>query len=408
MTTRLLRGVLALAVASIAAAPARRSAARPRARDLGVPFDGVPGPHNAITDVAGVQVGHATLVRGTGPLTVGAGPVRTGVTAVFPLGRAATAGVAVGWFAFNGIGELTGAHVMRELGALYGPVVLTNTLSVGTVQAAVVDWNRRHLDDTMALYARSIPVVTETWDGFLNDIYGQHVTAADVDRALDAARGGPVAEGNVGGGTGMRAFDFKGGIGTASRRVTSGQGRFTVGVLVQANYGRRAQLRIAGVPVGQEIVDLLPERGAGADAGAATPAGAKRRGGQPDGHSAVVLVATDAPLLPGQLERVARRPALALGRTGSVGMDGSGDIFLAFSTAAPLRFGDPSRRRLEAVTDLNPLFAATVQATEEAIVNALVAAETMVGIDGHVVHALPHDRLREVLARHGRLVEPAR
>ena len=361
-----------------------------RARDLGIPFDGTPGTFNTITDVAGVEVGHATLIRGKGPLNVGQGPVRTGVTAVFPLGKSATEGVTGGWFAFNGVGEMTGTIFLSELGELYGPLMITNTLSVGAVQAAVIEWNRQHIKEPDALYARALPIVAETWDGFLNDIFGQHVTRDDVFQALDSAASGPVKEGNVGGGTGMRTYEFKGGIGTSSRIVTNEQGQFTLGVLVQSNYGRRPQLRIAGVPVGKEIPDLLPEQGAAEKL---------------EGNSIIVIIATDAPLLPVQLDRVARRPALALGRNGSIGMNGSGDIFIAFSTGNRLKFGATKMRQLQMVTDLNPLFEATVQATEEAIVNALVAGETMEGINGNVVHAIPHDRLQKVLKKYNRLLK---
>lgn len=363
---------------------------RPRARDLGVPFSGKTGPFNAITDVEGVAVGHTTLIRGKGALTVGEGPIRTGVSAVFPLGKNATAGVPAGWFSFNGDGEMTGTIFLSERGELYGPVMLTNTLSVGTVQAATIEWNRRHIQDPEALYARSLPVVAETWDGFLNDIFGQHVTQEDVFQALDRAKGGRVEEGNVGGGTGMRTYEFKGGIGTSSRAVTTEQGAFTVGVLVQSNYGRRHRLSIAGVPVGKEIPDLMPQRNADPNS---------------NGNSIIVIIATDAPMIPTQLDRVARRAALGLGRNGSVGMDGSGDIFIAFSTGNRLSFGSNELQQLQMVTDLNPLFEATVQATEEAIINAMVAGETMEGINGNVVYALPHDRLQKALIKYQRMPE---
>jgi len=368
-----------------------------RARDLGVPFDGTTGSFNAITDVPGVEVGYATLVRGEGPLVVGQGPIRTGVTAVFPLGKVAREGVTAGWFSFNGEGEMTGTVRLSEFGELYGPIVLTNTLSVGTVQAAVLAWNRQRFGENLLsevfpdlLYRKAFPIVSETWDGFLNDIFGQHVTEADVFAALDGAVHGPLAEGNVGGGTGMRTFEFKGGTGTSSRRVATGHGMYTLGVLVQSNFGRRQQLRIAGVPVGTEMPDLMPE------VRAAEP---------PEANSIVVVIATDAPLLPVQLDRVARRATLALGRMGSIGMDGSGDLFVAFSTANRLALGETAPRRLQAVTDLNPLFEAAVQATEEAIVNALVAGKTMTGINGNTIYALPHDRLRAILRRYNRLQE---
>ncbi len=359
-----------------------------RARDVGIPFEGRPGVLNAITDVHGVTVGHATLIEGQGPVVVGEGPVRTGVTAIFPLGRDATHGVAAGWFSLNGIGEMTGSHVIRELGELYGPVLLTNTLSVGTVQSAVVEWNRLYIKNTDALYARSLPIVAEAWDGFLNDIYGQHISHEDVFRALDGASGGIVVEGNVGAGTGMRTFEFAGGIGTSSRMVSDRQGTFVVGVLVLSNFGRRHQLRIAGVPIGKEITDLMPRR---------------NRPRPERGHSIIVVVATDAPLLPLQLDRLSRRVALGLARTGSIGMDGSGDLFIAFSTANTCKFRDPQTRQLQMVTDMDPLFQATVQCTEEAVINALVAGRTMTGIDGNKIYALPHDRLLEILRKYKRL-----
>jgi len=385
-----MRSILFMAASLLFAALPAPAQEKPRARDLGVPFDGTPGPLNAITDVAGVEVGHATLVRGDGPLVVGVGPVRTGVTAVFPLGKDSTDSVAAGWSSFNGDGEMTGTIRITEFGELFGPVVLTNTLSVGVAHAAVAEWYRRRVEDEDTLYAFVSPVVAETWDGFLNDIYGQHVTREDVFRALDAARGGPVAEGNVGGGTGMKAYDFKAGIGTASRLAETEQGRFTVGVLVQANYGGRPSLRIAGVPVGRELTDLMPESPASTEV---------------QGNSIIVVIATDAPLLPVQLNRIARRAALGLGRNGSIGTDGSGDLFVAFTTAHRWSYAQTRTRSVEMMTDVTPLFGATVEATEEAIVNALVAAETMRGAGGRVVHALPHDRLREILRKYGRLRE---
>ena len=362
---------------------------RPRARDLGVPFDGEAGAFNAITDVAGVEVGHTTLIRGEGALVVGEGPVRTGVTVVFPLGQTATDGVAAGRFSLNGDGEMTGTIFLDEIGELYGPIAITNTLSIGAVHSALIEWNRLHVSDLTALYYRSLPVVAETWDGFLNDIYGQHVAREDVFAALDGASGGPVAEGNVGGGTGMRTYEFKGGIGTSSRVVSTGQGRYTVGALVQSNFGRRYQLRVAGVPVGAEIPDLMPRRGAAG----------------PDGNSIIVVLATDAPLLPVQLDRVARRASLGLARTGSVGGNGSGDIFIAFSTANRFAPGDREARELRSISDLGPLFEATVQATEEAVINAIVAGETMTGVDDNMIYGLPHDRLQDALRKYGRLSE---
>ena len=359
-----------------------RGAERPRARDLGVPFEGAPGPLNAITDVAGVEVGQVTLVSGEGKLEVGRGPVRTGVTAIHPRGRAQDDPVFAGSFALNGNGEMTGLAWLQESGFLEGPVVLTNTHSVGIARDAVIAWQGRR---GPGVQPWGLPVVAETWDGWLNDINGFHVKDAHVFTALDSARGGAVDEGGVGGGTGMVCFEFKGGIGTASRRAEAGHGGHTVGVLVQANFGLRRQLTIAGVPVGREITE-----------------GTFR---DDEAGSIIAVVATDAPLLPHQLARLARRVAMGLARTGSVSMNGSGDLFLAFSTANP---GLATAKAATAVTVLpndamNPLFAATVEATEEAIVNALVAGRTMEGIDGHRVLGLPHDRLREVLAKYGRL-----
>lgn len=361
---------------------------KPRARDLGVPFDGKTGKLNAITDVKGIEVGDATLIRGKGPLILGEGPIRTGVTAVFPLGKNSLDGVTTGWFSFNGVGEMTGTVFLSERGELYGPIMLTNTLSVGTVQTALIEWNRLNIKDPEALYLRSLPVVAETWDGFLNDIYGQHITREDVFQALDTASDGVVKEGNVGGGTGMRTYEFKGGTGTSSRIVDTKQGQFTLGVLVQSNYGRRSHLRIAGVPVGKEIPDLMPQQNALE---------------QINGNSIIVIIATDAPLLPVQLDRVARRAALSLGLNGSIGMDGSGDIFIAFSTGNRLKTGSSEMQQLEMVSDINPLFEATVHATEEAIINAIVAGETMEGINGNIVHAIPHDLLQKVLKKYNRL-----
>ena len=384
--TRLVLAVLCAAVAVTSTAPAQK----PRARDLGARFDGQPGALNAITDVTGVRVGHTTLVRGEGALRPGAGPVRTGVTVIFPRGDGGDP-VYGGWFALNGNGEMTGTTWLEESGFLEGPVAVTNTHSVGVVRDAIIAWQARR---GVMLQPWSLPVVAETWDGWLNDINGFHVTPAHVFAALDSARGGPVPEGNVGGGTGMICYGFKGGIGTASRRLSPEAGGWTVGVLVQANFGLRHQLRIDGVPVGREVPEGDPWGGVDEDE-------------QSERGSIIIVVATDAPLLPHQLERLARRAALGVARTGSVSGNGSGDIFLAFSTANPGTAGDTLAATVRTLSNerLNPVFAATVQATEEAIVNALVAAETMVGADGHRVEALPHARLREVLRRYGRLSE---
>ncbi len=357
---------------------------KPRARALGVPFTGIPGPLNAITDVAGVEVGHVTIIDGTGPLVVGKGPIRTGVTAVFPKGKTWEP-VFAGWFAGNGFGEMTGAPWVVEGGVLGGPVMITGTYSVGVVRDAVNSWYHEVLKREIPWHQ---PVVGETSDAFLNDGLGQHVTKAHTFQALNAARPGPVAEGNVGGGTGMVAHGFKGGIGTSSRRVSTA---YTLGVLVQANYGTREALTIAGVPVGREIV------GAERVSGKQPPA-------DRDG-SIIVIVATDAPLLPHQLERLARRVPMGIARLGGSASNGSGDIFIAFSTANP---GAAADTGVTPVTwlpngDLTPFFEATVEATEEAIVNALVAAETMAGVNGNTAPALPHDQLRAVLAKYNRL-----
>ncbi len=358
---------------------------KPRARDLGVPFDGTPGAWNAITDVSGVEVGLTTLISGKGRLVVGQGPVRTGVTAVFPRPKGERNQVFAAWFTLNGNGEMTGTTWIEESGILEGPILITNTHSVGVVHDAVIAWQLKHLGGKFPTW--SLPVVAETWDGDLNDINGFHVKPEHVFQALDGAKSGPVAEGNVGGGTGMIVHRFKGGTGTSSRQVRIGQAAYTVGVLVQANYGSREQLTIAGVPVGREIPDLLP------------------RVGEEDAGSIIVVVATDAPLLPHQLKRIAERASLGIGRTGGLGSNSSGDIFVAFSTANAGAASGSDLVKLDMLANdrINPLFAATVQATEEAIANAMVAAETMEGIDGHVVYAIPHDRLRAILKKYGRL-----
>jgi D-aminopeptidase len=368
--------------------PLAGAQAKDRARDLGVPFDGTPGPLNAITDVRGVEVGHSTILSGNGPLRVGSGPVRTGVTAVLPRGKNPASLVLAGWYSLNGNGEMTGTTWVEESGFLEGPVMITNTHSVGVVRDAVIAWRLKRAGPDNLGFAWSLPIVAETWDGVLNDINGFHVKPEHAFEALETAASGPVGEGNVGGGTGMICHGFKGGIGTASRRVATKEGDFVLGVLVQANHGSRRQLRIAGVPVGTEITDGLPR-------------------GEDEG-SIIVVVATDAPLLPHQLKRLARRVPLGLARLGSTSGNGSGDIFLAFSTANP-EAADESR--LSSVKMLpnemmNPLFDATVQATEEAIVNALVAAETMIGRDNTRIISLPHDRLRVVLEKYSRLAGP--
>ena len=379
------RAVLpALIFALVATAAAQTE---PRARDLGIPFDGSPGPFNAITDVKGVEVGHTTLISGSGPLKVGVGPVRTGVTAILPRGKDSLDSVFAGWFTLNGNGEMTGTTWLEDSGFLEGPVMITNTHSVGVVRDAVIAWRLRRAPPDEEGYAWSLPVVAETWDGDLNDVNGFHVKLEHVFHALDTAHGGPVEEGSVGGGTGMICNEFKGGIGTSSRVLDAKHGGYTVGVLVQCNYGLRSQLRIAGVPVGREIGEHTIRDN--------------------DIGSIIVVVATDAPLIPTQLKRVARRVSLGLGRDGSFSGDGSGDIFLAFSTANPGAAGSKGARQITMLPNqrLNPIFLATVQATEEAVVNAMIAAKTMKGINDFEVIGLPHDKVREVLKRYDRLVK---
>jgi len=355
-----------------------------RARDLGVPFEGTPGPLNSITDVNGVEVGYRTLISGEGKLQVGVGPVRTGVTAIFPRGKSSVDPVFAGWFTENGNGEMTGTTWVEESGFLYGPVMITNTHSVGVVRDTVIDWQLKHGTPIPLEDWWSLPVVAETWDGELNDINGFHVKADDAIAAMQDAHPGPIAEGNVGGGTGMVCFEFKGGTGTSSRKLPENLGGYTVGVLVQCNFGVRHLLRIAGAPVGYEI-----------------PLDTHRS----DVGSIIVVVATDAPLLPHQMKRIARRVTLGLGRLGSISGNDSGDIFIAFSTAnAGAGLAQKSANvRMLANGLMDSLFEATVQATEEAVVNAMIAAKTMTGINGHIVEALPHDRLSEVLRKYNRL-----
>ena len=363
------------------------SQTKPRARDLDVPFDGAPGSNNAITDVKGVEVGHTTLISGDGKLVVGQGPVRTGVTAIHPRGKNSNDAVFAAWFTLNGNGEMTGTTWVDDSGFLNGPVLITNTHSVGIVRDAVISWKVKQGSPDMEGYWWSLPVVAETWDGYLNDINGFHVKQEDAWHALDSAHSGPVEEGNVGGGTGMICNEFKGGIGTSSRVLDAKAGGYTIGVLVQCNYGSREQLRIAGINVGREI----PEHTVW----------------QKDVGSIIVVVATDAPLIPTQLRRIAKKVSLGLGRDGSYSGDGSGDIFIAFSTANPGAVGTTGLHQISMLPNdsLDPVFLATVQATEEAVINAMVAADTMTGINGHTVIALPHDRLREVLRKHDRLAK---
>jgi D-aminopeptidase len=390
--------VLVLMLGASLASPQNEATNAARARDLGVPFDGTHGPLNAITDVRGVEVGVTTLIRGEGALKTGEGPVRTGVTVILPRGAKDSDPVYAGWFSLNGNGEMTGTTWVEESGFLEGPVALTNTHSVGTVRDSMIAWSLKH----SALHQPwSLPVVAETWDGWLNDINGFHVKPEDVFAALDSAKSGAVAEGNTGGGTGMICYGFKGGTGTASRVLPATEGGYTVGVLVQCNCGRRPQLTIAGVPVGKEIPQGAPAPYAEVTVPALVPPGSEIQG---DVGSIIIVVATDAPLLPHQLKRLARRAALGLARTGSTSGNGSGDFFIAFSTANPHADAEPGPNTVRVVSNerISPLFSATVEATEEAIVNAMVGARTMTGIDGHTVIELPHEKLTEVLKKYQR------
>jgi D-aminopeptidase len=383
---------LLAAWAAAAAAQPQAPAAAPRARDLGIPFDGTPGPMNAITDVAGVLVGQTTLISGSGKLKVGQGPIRTGVTAVLPRGRDSLLDPVFGaWFTQNGNGEMTGTTWIEESGFLEGPVMITNTHSVGVVRDATIQWRVAHGTHDADGYWWSLPVVGETWDGWLNDVNGFHVKPEHVFHALDTAHAGVVEEGSVGGGTGMICNGYKGGIGTASRRLDSKAGGYTVGVLVQCNYGTRDNLRIAGINVGREIPAPEPY--------VFIPSDVAELG------SIIVVVATDAPLLAHQLKRLARRVTLGLGRNGSISGNESGDIFVAFSTANPGAAAEGHVVDLKMLPNdsLDPVFRATVEATEEAVVNAMVAAHDMVGVDDHRVIALPHDQLQAVLKKYNRL-----
>ena len=383
-----------------------------RARELGIAplIGGTPGALDAITDVAGVEVGHTTLVSGSGKLAVGSGPVRTGVTVVHPRGKASADPVFGAWFTLNGNGEMTGTTWLQESGVLEGPIAITNTHSVGVVRDAILQWQVSR----PGLQPWGLPVVAETFDGLLNDVNGFHVRAEHAIAALDGARGGAVLEGNVGGGTGMVCHGFKGGIGTASRRLTDAQGGYTVGVLVQCNFGARRELRVAGVPVGEAIPDLgvctatrdatvrpqLPRCDAGGP-----PRPADEDAASAGAGSIIIVVATDAPLLPHQLKRLVTRASLGVGRSGGRGENSSGDIFVAFSTANARSASDTGVVRLAMLPNarINPLFAATVQATEEAILNAMLGAETMTGADDIRVAALPRDRLVAALRKYGRI-----
>jgi len=385
--------VLLLAITAFAREPIPAPPKVVRARDLGIPFDGTPGKFNAITDVPGVEVGYTTLISGEGKLERGKGPVRTGVTAILPRGlREMNDSVFAGYFSLNGNGEMTGTAWVEESGFLEGPIVLTNTHSVGIARDAVIAWRLAHGGPDAEGFAWSLPIVSETWDGFLNDVDGFHVKAEHVAHAIETAHGGAIEEGSVGGGTGMICYEFKGGTGTASRTVAvvagrgpSEQKQYTVGVLVQANCGRRPELTIRGLPVGREIPGSVYKQETG---------------------SIIIVIATDAPLLPHQLKRLARRGALGLARTGSVSGNGSGDLFIAFSTANPhAADSSPPTRTIETMPNdlMNPLFTVTVEATEEAIINALVNNHDMIGRDNHKVEALPHARVQQLLKEYNRL-----
>src|SRR5881227_1226843 len=391
--------VLVLALGSSAREPIKRPPTTPsktvRARDLGIPSEGTPGKFNSITDLPGVEVGYTTLISGGGKLEVGKGPVRTGVTAILPRGRdAMNDPVFAGYFSLNGNGEMTGTTWVEESGFLEGPIVLTNTHSVGIARDAVIAWRLAHGGPDAEGFAWSLPVVAETWDGWLNDVDGFHVKPEHVAHAIESVQSGAIEEGSVGGGTGMICYEFKGGIGTASRVVSvagigdsnssASPNPFIIGVLVQANCGRRPQLTIRGLEVGKKILGSVYKRETG---------------------SIIIVVATDAPLLPHQLKRLARRASLGLARTGSVSGDGSGDLFIAFSTANPHAADTkPPIRTIETMPNdlMDPLFTATVEATEEAIINALVDNHDMIGRDNHKVEALPRERLQQLLKEYNR------
>ena len=376
-----------------------------RARDLGIPFDGTPGKFNAITDVAGVEVGHTTIIEGNGKLEKGKGPVRTGVTAIFPAGKKYTP-VFANWHMLNGNGDMTGTHWITESGFLETPILITNTSSVGTVRDATLQWidEHKYYDTSQGLYWYSYPVVAETWDGVLNDINGFHVKPGHVWKTLDKASSGFVEEGAVGGGTGMICHGFKGGIGTSSRVIDKKLGGYTLGVLVQANHGARSQLTIAGVPVGKELADTLTLK-------VFQPPSAKTKTAPPSNNewmeqgSIIVIVATDAPLLPHQLKRIAQRVSLGIGKCGGIGGNGSGDIFIAFSTANKSAFSrtQETTATLFSNDQMGALFNATIQATEEAIINALVAGKTMKGINDNTVYGLPQESVIRILKKYNRI-----
>jgi D-aminopeptidase len=362
---------------------------KPRARDLGIPFDGITGRYNAITDVEAVLVGYKTIITAEGKLETGKGPVRTGVTIIFP-NRKSIDAIPAAWFSLNGDGEMTGIPAIEDYGLNYGAIGITNTNSVGVLRDAIGEWNVKHFaaggnND----FSFGLPVAAETWDGMLNDIDGLHVDKQDVFEAIDSARSGAVAEGNIGGGTGMCLFQFKGGNGTSSRMFKIDTATYTVGVFVQANFGLRNELTVRGVPVGKEMHDLMP---------------VIKEPKNKDG-SIIVIIGTDAPLLPSQLKLVAKRATIGIARTGSISHNFSGDIFLAFSTQSPLDNAKGTLQTWHSVSKdyLDKIFEATVDATEESIINALVAAETMTGINGNTYYALPHNRLKEIMKKYNRL-----
>jgi D-aminopeptidase len=361
-----------------------------RAREFGIPFDGTTGKHNAITDVPGIQVGYKTKIEGVGKLTIGKGPVRTGVTVILPTGKSLVA-VPAGWFSLNGDGEMTGTTYIEEYGLLSGPIGITNTNSVGIVRDAIGEWNVKNFSkDNLFDFSFGLPVVGETFDGLLNDINGFHITKEDVFDALNSAKSGSVAEGNVGGGTGMSLFLFKGGSGTSSRIIKINKIEYTLGVFVQGNFGGRGDLIVSGVPVGKELTGAKPV------------INSKEKDG-----SIIVIVATDAPLLPMQLKQIAKRVALGVAKTGGLGRNSSGDIFLAFSTNTPEANENESLQTWNSISKdyMDNLYKATIEATEEAIINALLAAETMEGINGNTLFSIPKEELKQIMKKYNRFNE---
>ncbi|PHR13668.1 MAG: aminopeptidase [Aequorivita sp.] len=383
--------VILLFISVLCITVSAQEAKKPRARDLGIPFTGAPGAYNSITDVPGLLVGYKTLIVGEGALEPGKGPVRTGVTVILPKGKSEKS-YAAAWFNLNGDGEMTGLPYVEDYGTNSGAIGITNTNSVGVVRDAIGEWNYNNFTNKELIdFSFGLPVVAETWDGLLNDINGLHVKKEDVFKALDSASSGSIAEGNVGGGTGMALYGFKGGSGTASRIVTINNKVYTLGVFIQANFGGMNELTIAGVPVGKELGGPKP-----------IIHNPKRKDG-----SAIVIVATDAPLSPNQLKHLAKRVTHGIARTGTISHDSSGEIFMAVSTATPEYNEDYTVEKWEVIPKwlLNPLYQATVEATEEAIINTLVAAEEMKGINDNIFYPIPHAKLQEVLRKYNRLVE---